>query len=155
MYNIVLFEPRIPQNTGNIARTCAVTGTALHLVKPYAFAITDKNLKRAGLTYWNILDIYEYENFNDFIQRKGPGTVHLLSSKGKAAYTEAVFTDGDYLFFGREDTGVTPEIHEALKEHEWRIPMLDIPEARCLNIATSVGIALFEALRQDRFSHLW
>ena len=154
MYNIVLFEPRIPQNTGNIARTCAVTGCALHLIKPYAFEITERNLRRAGLTYWGILGLYEYENFEDFMNRKKSGTVHLMSSKGTRLYTETVFQDGDYLLFGREDTGVTEEIHTALAANECRIPMLDIPEARCLNIAPSVGIALYEALRQSGFNEL-
>ncbi len=151
MFHIVLFEPRIPQNTGNIARTCAVTGSALHLIKPYAFEINDKNLKRAGLTYWRILELYEYDDFNDFLTSNKGARMFLLSSKATKHYSEAVFQEGDMLIFGREDTGVPEWIHQELRATQLRIPMRSHPEARCINVSTSVGIVLFEALKQNGF----
>lgn len=154
MLHIALFEPRIPQNTGNIARTCAVTGTTLHLIQPYAFEINDRNLKRAGLTYWEILDVREYASFADFIEQNQDKRMFLLSSKGDRTYAEVQYQDGDLLLFGREDTGVPQEVHQFFEGKEVRIPMRHIAEARCLNIATSVGVALYEALRQIDFNGL-
>lgn len=154
MFHIVLFEPRIPQNTGNIARTCAVTGSALHLIKPYAFKINDKNLKRAGLTYWHILELYEYDDFDDFLAKNAGSRKFLLSSKADKQYSDVVFKDGDMLIFGREDTGVPEWIHQELETTQLKIPMISHPEARCINVSTSVGIVLFEALKQNGFPGL-
>lgn len=151
MFHIVLFEPRIPQNTGNIARTCAVTGSALHLIKPYAFEINDRNLKRAGLTYWRILELHEYDNFEQFLSKNEHARMFLLSSKASKPYSEVNFQDGDMLIFGREDTGVPDWIHQKMQNRQLRIPMKLHPEARCINVSTSVGIVLFEALKQNQF----
>lgn len=154
MLNIVLFEPQIPQNTGNIARSCAVTGTRLHLIGPLGFALEDKKMKRAGLTYWELLDVHYYEDFQDFLSKHHQDTIYLLSRKAEKAYTEITFKDEDYLLFGREDTGVSDEVSQYLEERAFRIPMRGIDGARCLNLATSVGIVLYEALRQLDFLDL-
>ena len=154
MINIVLFEPQIPQNTGNIARTCAVTGANLHLIGPLGFTLDDKKMKRAGLTYWDILDVTYYENFDAFWKIHSDKDIFLLSSKGKMNYAEAKFTENCFLLFGREDKGVTEEINEKLKDSAFRVPMLKNSQARCLNLATTVGIALYEALRQLDFENL-
>lgn len=151
MFNVVLYTPQIPQNTGNIARTCAVTGTKLHLIKPLGFLIDDRSLKRAGLDYWRDLDVQLYDSFEDFWEKKGDSAVYLLSSKANRSYTDCSFRDGDYLLFGSETAGVPPKVHELLGENRFRIPMLDNEHARCLNLSNSVGIALYEALRQNSF----
>lgn len=154
MLHIVLYQPRIPQNTGNIARSCVVTGTALHLIKPYAFHINDKHLRRAGLTYWPLVDLHEYDSFEAFMEVHRERRIFLFSSKGDRAYHEVAFRDGDMLLFGREDTGVPEEVHRLFQGRDLRIPMRSIPEARCLNQSASVGIALYEALRQLDFKGL-
>lgn len=154
LLNIVLFEPQIPQNTGNIARTCAVTGTSLHLIGPLGFVLEDKKMKRAGLTYWDILDMHYYESFEAFWQKHSDKRIFLLSSKTTRIYTEAKFKDGDFLLFGREDTGVSDIVSEKLKMHAFRVPMLEKESARCLNLATTAGIVLYEALRQVDFLNL-
>lgn len=154
MFHIVLFEPRIPQNVGNIVRTCAVTGARLHLIKPYGFTITDKRLKRAGLTYWHISDIVEYDNMDSFFIENSDRRMFLLSSRGKKAYSETRFQCDDMFIFGREDTGVPYEIHVRMREHILSIPMRPHPEARCLNLSNSVAIVLYEALRQSNFSEM-
>lgn len=149
--NIVLVEPRIPQNTGNIARTCAATNTRLHLVKPFGFEITDKNLKRAGLDYWHLLDITYYDGLDDFFA-KNNGNFHYCTTKAPRSYADAEFHDEDYLMFGREDAGLPEWL---LKEHLSqciRIPM--ISEARSLNLSNSVAIITYEALRQTGFLSL-
>lgn len=154
MLNIVLFEPQIPQNTGNVARSCAVTGTRLHLIGPLGFALEDKKMKRAGLTYWEILDVHYYKDFQDFWSKHHQDTIYSLSRKAEQAYTEITFKDEDYLLFGREDTGVSDEVSKCLADKAFRIPMRGIEGARCLNLATSVGIVLYEALRQLDFLDL-
>lgn len=154
MVNIVLFQPQIPQNTGNVARTCAVTQSRLHLIGPMGFRIEDKKLKRAGLTYWPLLDITYYDDFDAFKRAHEHDAVFLLSSKGTQLYTEAVFPNDAYLLFGREDAGVPEEVHQWLSTRDYRIPMLALEEARCLNLSTSVGIVLYEALRQQGFKDL-
>ena len=151
MFNIVLFNPQIPQNTGNIARTCAVTGTDLHLIKPLGFKIDDKSLKRAGLDYWKDVNVFVYENFEDFLSKKGEGSIYLLSSKVKANYADCSYKDGDYLLFGSETSGVPDYVHNMLDKNGVRIPMLDNENARCLNLSNSVNIVLYEALRQNNF----
>lgn len=154
MFNVVLVEPRIPQNTGNIARTCAATGCGLHIVKPTAFEITDKNLKRAGLDYWQFLNVQYYEGLDDFFEKTaGPDTrYHYATTKAPHVYTETEFRDNDYLLFGREDAGLPEELLYAHEERCIRIPM--IPEARSLNLSNSVAIIVYEAMRQMGFNNL-
>ena len=142
--NIVLHEPEIPQNTGNIARTCAATGAALHIIKPMGFTIDDKKLKRAGLDYWNELDITYYNNMTDFIEQN-PGNYFFFTTKGKNTYSNITYPDNSYLFFGREDAGKYPE-------RCLRIPMR--PRLRSLNLSNSVAIAVYEVLRQWEFPEL-
>lgn len=154
MLNIVLFEPQIPQNTGNIARTCAVTGTRLHLIGPLGFVLDDKKMKRAGLTYWDILDVTYYENFEAFWALHSDKRIFLLSSKTERKYTDQKFQDEDFLLFGREDTGVSELVSERLGKFALKVPMKEVECARCLNLATTAGIVLYEALRQVDFLDL-
>lgn len=143
--NIVLTEPQIPQNTGNISRTCAVTGATLHLIKPYGFVITDKALKRAGLDYWDKLDIYEYESLDDFFE-KTDGEYYYFTTKGKHVHSDVKYKDNVYILFGREDKGLPEELLYENEEHCVRIPMR--PDLRSLNLSNSVAIATYEILRQ-------
>ena len=154
MFNIVLYEPQIPQNTGNIARTCAITGSRLHLIKPYGFIISDKNLRRAGLDYWRDVEVYEYDNFDEFLISNFNSQIFLLSSKAEKIYTEAVFNDNDFLMFGSETSGVPENIHDKYFNTRLKIPMRNIESARCLNLANSVSLVLYEALRQICFLDL-
>lgn len=150
--NIVLVEPRIPQNVGNIARTCAATGARLHLVEPLGFTIDDKHLKRAGLDYWQYLDISYYSNLEDFLSKNPGAMLRCFSTKAQNCYTEAEYPDGVFLVFGREDKGL-PE--EFLVEHRGncvRIPMKN--GLRSLNLANSVAIGVYETLRQWGFPKL-
>ena len=150
--NIVLVQPEIPQNTGNIARTCAATGTRLHLVKPLGFSLADKYLKRAGLDYWRFLDFTVYESADEFFTKNPTAVCHYLSKKARRRYDEVSYGPEDYLVFGRETKG----LDEALLRREYdsclRIPM--IAEARSLNLSNSVAIVLYEALRQQGFPGL-
>lgn len=145
--HLVLVEPRIPQNTGNISRTCAVTGAALHLVKPYGFEISDRNLKRAGLDYWDKLEIYEYDNLDDFFA-KNNGEFFYFTTKGKKVHSEEDFNPKDnvYLIFGREDKGLPEALLYRNMENCLRIPMRN--DLRSLNLSNSVAIAAYEVLRQ-------
>ncbi len=145
--NIVLLEPQIPQNTGNISRTCAVTGAALHLIKPYGFTITDKQLKRAGLDYWDKLDIYEYDNWDSFASSNN-GSFYFFTTKGLNVHSEVSYPENEsvYIIFGREDKGLPESLLYANKESCVRIPMR--PELRSLNLSNSVAIAAYEVLRQ-------
>lgn len=152
MLNIVLVEPEIPMNTGNIARTCAATGSVLHLVKPLGFDISDKAVKRAGLDYWHLVDVRVYECLDDFFEKTGAQDLYLMSTKAPRAYTEAKFSDGCYLMFGKETRGLPEELLEKHRERAVRIPM--ISEARSLNLANSVAIVTYEALRQQGFPGL-
>jgi len=152
MLNIVLVEPEIPQNCGNIARTCAATGCNLHLIRPLGFDISEKAVKRAGLDYWNLVTVRDYENLEDFFRQNDVRQMWCLSTKAPRCYTEATYEDGCYLFFGKETKGL-PEAF--LAEHYdscVRIPMR--PEARSLNLSNAVAITVFEALRQLAFPHL-
>ena len=151
-FNIVLVEPEIPQNTGNIARTCAATGARLHLVKPMGFEITDKHLKRAGLDYWHLLDITYYENIADFFEKNKNGRFFYSTTKAPKSYTEVEFSDEDFILFGKETKGLPEELLYKDRERCIRIPMID--EARSLNLSNSVAIVLYEALRQTGFSFL-
>ena len=151
-FNIVLHEPQIPQNTGNIARTCAATGARLHIIKPTGFEITDKNLKRAGLDYWYLLDITYYENLDDFFEKNKNITCYYATTKAPNTYCDVTFNDGDYIMFGKETAGLPEELLYKNKQNCIRIPMID--EARSLNLANSVAIVVYEALRQTNFSSL-
>ncbi|MFV0497275.1 MAG: tRNA (cytidine(34)-2'-O)-methyltransferase [Candidatus Fimivivens sp.] len=143
--NIVLIEPQIPQNTGNIARTCAATGARLHLVGPMGFVLDDKKLKRAGLDYWHLLDITQYDNSAEFFAGNG-GPFYYFTTKARQSHSDASYPDGAYLVFGREDAGLPePLLYENSKSCV-RIPMLE--EARSLNLSNTVAVAVFETLRQ-------
>ncbi len=150
--NIVLVEPQIPQNTGNIARTCAATGARLHLVEPMGFHVDDKKLKRAGLDYWHLLDITYYEDLEDFFQKNSDGRFFYFTTKGRHIHTEVSYPDNCYLVFGREDAGLPEEL---LKENEkscLRLPMRS--EARSLNLSNTVAVGVFEVLRQWGYPEL-
>lgn len=149
--NIVLVEPQIPQNTGNISRTCAVTGAKLHLVRPLGFEVTDKNLKRAGLDYWNELDITYYDSLEDFFSQNS-GNFYYFTTKGKNTYSDVKFPDNCYLVFGREDAGLPESLLVKNTESCLRIPMR--PRLRSLNLSNSVAIAVYEVLRQWDFPDL-
>ena len=151
MFNIVLVEPRIPQNTGNIARTCAATGCRLHIVRPTAFQITDKNLKRAGLDYWHLLNVQYYDNLDDFFE-KTKGARYFFATKARYTYAEAKFRDNDFILFGREDAGLPEELLYQNEKQCIRIPMIE--EARSLNLSNSAAIIVYEALRQQGFDNL-
>ena len=152
MLNIVLVEPEIPQNCGNIARTCAATGARLHLIHPLGFDVSEKAVKRAGLDYWHLVQVFEYKDLQDFFSKNEVTQMWCLSTKAPKSYTQANFQDGCYLFFGKETKGL-PE--DFLAEHYdacVRIPMR--PEARSLNLSNAVAITVFEALRQLDFPSL-
>ena len=149
--NIVLVEPEIPQNTGNIARTCKATGSILHIVKPMGFTIDNKKLKRAGLDYWHELDIRYYENLSDFFA-KNEGNFYFATTKGKLRYDEPRYQDGDYLVFGKETRGLPENLLAKHYDTAIRIPMAE--GNRSLNLSNSVAIVLYEALRHNNFFHL-
>ena len=146
MLNIVLVEPEIPQNCGNIARTCAATGCRLHLIRPLGFDISEKAVKRAGLDYWHLVEVFDYENLDDFFAKNDVKQMWCLSTKAPKRYTEAKFADEDYLFFGKETKGLPEDFLEAHRERCIRLPMRQ--EARSLNLSNSVAITVYEALRQ-------
>ena len=152
MLNVVLVEPEIPQNCGNIARTCAATGARLHLIRPLGFDISEKAVRRAGLDYWHLVEVIDYEDLEDFFARNDVRQMWCLSTKAPRCYTEAAFEDGCYLFFGKETRGLPESFLEAHREHCVRIPMRE--EARSLNLSNSVAITVFEALRQLEFPGL-
>ena len=144
--NIVLVEPQIPQNTGNISRTCAVTGARLHLVRPLGFEVTDKHLKRAGLDYWDKLDITYYDNLGDFFDKNRDGNFFYFTTKGRTVHSSVTYPDNAYLVFGREDKGLPEELLYANPDSCVRIPMRS--ELRSLNLSNSAAIAVYEVLRQ-------
>ena len=152
MLNIVLFEPEIPQNTGNIARTCAVTGIRLHLIRPLGFDISDKAVKRAGLDYWHLVDLHVYDGLEDFFQKTGAQDIWLASSKAPRPYTQAAFRDGCYLIFGKETAGLPLALRERYRDRCVRLPM--VSEARSLNLSNTVAVCVYEALRQNGFPGL-
>ena len=152
MLNIVLVAPEIPQNCGNIARTCAATGCRLHLIRPLGFDISEKAVKRAGLDYWNLVEVIDYENLEDFFHRNEVRQMWCLSTKAPRAYTEAAYADGCYLFFGKETKGLPEDFLEAHRDATVRIPMRT--EARSLNLSNAVAITVFESLRHLDFPHL-
>lgn len=150
--NIVLVEPEIPPNTGNVARLCAATGATLHLVKPLGFSIDDKQLKRAGLDYWHLLDIVVYENFEEFEKINSVGARYLATTKGGRAHTDIAYEPGGYLLFGKETKGLAPEILARYPDTAFRLPMH--AEARSLNLSNTVAVVVYEALRQWGFPEL-
>ena len=149
MLHIVLVEPEIPQNTGNIARSCAVTGSKLHLVRPLGFSLDDKHLKRAGLDYWDDLDVHCYDSFDQVEAAFPDGRFFLLSTHASRSYGEVSYRDGDILVFGKETAGLGAALLARRANDAVRIPML--PNQRSLNLSNSVAIVLYEALRQNQF----
>ena len=152
MLNIVLVEPEIPQNCGNIARTCAATGARLHLIRPLGFDISEKAVRRAGLDYWHMVDVRDYENLEDFFAKNQVAQMWCLSTKAPRCYTEADYSDECYLFFGKETKGLPEDFLAEHYDRCVRIPMR--PEARSLNLSNAVAITVFEALRQLSFPDL-
>jgi hypothetical protein len=147
--NIVLHEPEIPANTGNIGRTCVATGTSLHLIKPLGFDISDKAVRRAGMDYWKELDLHVYENFEEFVEKNPGARIYMATTKARKAYTEVEYKENDFIMFGKESAGIPEEILVKYEGTSVRIPM--IGEIRSLNLSNSVSIILYEALRQQDF----
>ena len=147
--NIVLYSPEIPQNTGNISRTCSVTGAALHIIRPIGFEISDKTLKRAGLDYWDTLEVYYYDSYDDFAASHTDAKVYYFSAHAEKRYTDVEYPDNVYLMFGRETAGLPKELVLANLDKALRIPMLE--DRRCLNLSNAVAIAGYEVLRQWDF----
>lgn len=151
--NIVLYQPEIPANTGNIGRTCVATGSVLHLIEPLGFRLTGKELRRAGMDYWEHLDVRRYMNFTEFVEKNltnHPDTkLWMATTKAKKVYTQAQFGESDYIMFGKESAGIPEEILVEYEQTCIRIPMLDT--IRSLNLSNSVSIVLYEALRQQNF----
>lgn len=147
--NIVLLEPEIPQNTGNIGRTCVATGTKLHLIEPMGFRLNEKQIRRAGMDYWKDLDLTVYDSYQDFID-KNPGiTIYMATTKAEKIYNEVRYESNAFIMFGKESAGIPEELLLANKENTIRIPM--IGNMRSLNLGNSVAIILYEALRQNNF----
>lgn len=148
--NIVLHQPEIPANTGNIGRTCVATGTALHLIEPLGFHLDEKSIKRAGMDYWDKLDVTRYMNVQEFREKNPEVKIWYATTKAKRLYTEADFSPGDYIMFGKESAGIPEELLVENEETCIRIPMLE--EIRSLNLSNAVAIVLYEALRQTGFA---
>lgn len=149
--NIVLHEPEIPFNTGAIGRTCVATGTTLHLIEPLGFVLNEKSVKRAGMDYWDKLDVRRYINYEDFLEKNPGAHIYFASTKARHVYTEVSYSDDDFIMFGKESAGIPEEILKANPDDCIRIPML--PEIRSLNLSNSVNIVLYEALRQNDFKN--
>ncbi len=152
MLNIVLVEPEIPMNTGNIARTCAATGSRLHLVRPLGFDISDRAVKRAGLDYWPMVDLHVYDDLDDFFRRNDVTDLWLATTKAPRPYTGAAFRDGCWLLFGKETAGLPLALRQRYRDRCIRLPMR--PGARSLNLANAVAVLTYEALRQTGFPGL-
>ena len=152
MLNIVLFEPEIPANTGNIGRTCVATNTRLHLIEPLGFRLNEKAIKRAGMDYWDDLDVTTYIDYNDFLEKNPGAKIYMATTKASKVYTEAKFEPDCYIMFGKESAGIPEEILVEHKENCIRIPM--VGDIRSLNLGNSVAVVLYEALRQNGFSHM-
>ena len=152
MLNIVLVEPEIPQNCGNIARTCAATGSRLHLIRPLGFDISDRAVKRAGLDYWSLVDLHVYESLDDFFARHPDPDLWLTTTRARLRYCDAPYRDGCWLFFGKETAGLPLDLRERFRERCIRLPMID--EARSLNLSNTVAVCVYEALRQNHFPGL-
>lgn len=152
MINIVLHEPEIALNTGNIGRSCVATGAALHLIEPFGFVIDDKRIKRAGMDYWDKLDLHRYDDYQDFLSMNPSAKVYMATTKAKKRYDEVEFHDGDFIMFGKESAGIPEEILVDNEDNCIRIPMRS--NIRSLNLANSVAIILYEAMRQTGFQDL-
>ena len=150
--NIVLYEPEIPANTGNIGRTCVATGTRLHLIEPLGFQLTEKALKRAGMDYWKDLDVTTYVKYEDFLRRNPGAKIYMATTKGQNVYTDVAYEEDCYIMFGKESAGIPEEILAHHRADCVRIPMMD--EIRSLNLSNSVAVVLYEALRQNHFSQM-
>ena len=150
--NIVLFQPEIPQNTGNIGRTCVATDTVLHLIEPLGFRLDEKSLKRAGMDYWSQLDVRRYMNFEEFLEKNPGAKIWMATTKAKHVYSDVTFGENDFIMFGKESAGIPEEILVDYEETCIRIPML--PDIRSLNLSNSVAICLYEALRQQNFASM-
>ncbi|MCR4674992.1 MAG: tRNA (uridine(34)/cytosine(34)/5-carboxymethylaminomethyluridine(34)-2'-O)-methyltransferase TrmL [Lachnospiraceae bacterium] len=150
--NIVLYEPEIPGNTGNIGRTCYATGTRLHLIEPLGFILNDKTLQRAGMDYWKNLDVIRYDDWQDFLDRNPDAKIYYATTKGKHVHTDVHYEEDAYIMFGPESRGIPEEILVEHPDECVRIPM--VGETRSLNLSNSVAIILYEALRQNNFSQM-
>ena len=150
MFNIVLFEPEIPPNTGNIIRLCANTGCQLHLIKPLGFDMEEKALRRAGLDYHEWANVRIHENYADFLEKEKPATLYALTTKGKTTHSEAQFKDGDFLMFGPETRGLPEEVRLSIPFEQWlRLPMMQ--DSRSMNLSNTVAVMIFEAWRQNGY----
>ncbi len=150
--NIVLLEPEIPQNTGNIIRTCVATGAKLHLIEPLGSKLEEKNIRRAGLDYWDLVDVSKYVNFEDFVLQNPTAILYMATTKASQTYTEVSYDKDAFIMFGKESAGIPEEILVKYKETSIRIPMLE--QMRSLNLSNSVAIVLYEALRQHNFTQM-
>lgn len=150
--NIVFIEPEIPHNTGSVARTCALTKTSLHLVKPLGFSVDDKHMKRAGLDYWNLVDIHYYNSFDEVLDKNPNSTFYFATTKTNNKYSDFKYKDNDFFVFGKETKGLPEELLNKNKTTTIRIPMIDL--GRSLNLSNSANIILYEALRQLNFSDI-
>lgn len=151
MMNIVLYEPEMPANTGNIGRTCVATGAKLHLIEPLGFRLSDKMIKRAGMDYWYDLDVTTYMSYEDFLEKNPNAKIYMATTKSKQKYTDVHYEDDCYIMFGKESAGIPEELLLENKENCIRIPMLS--DIRSLNLSNSVSIVLYEALRQNQFTN--
>ena len=152
MLNIVLYEPEIPANTGNIGRTCAATGTRLHLIEPLGFKLNEKSLKRAGMDYWKDLDVTTYVDYADFLEKNPGAKIYMATTKAEHVYSDVQYEDDCYIMFGKESAGIPEEILVENRENCVRIPMMG--DIRSLNLGNSVAVVLYEALRQNQFAHM-
>ncbi len=154
MLHVVLYRPQIPQNTGSISRTCAVTGTKLHLIRDFSFSIESSAVKRAGLDYWDMLYLEVHENLEAFLQKYGDKDIYLCSKFGEKRYCDVEYKDDTFIIFGREQTGLPECLHQLFKNRVVRVPMQDVEGARSLNLSNTVSLVLYEALRQNDFFNL-
>ncbi len=152
--NIVLYQPEIPPNTGTIARSCAITGMKLHLIKPLGFDIDEKAVKRAGLDYWHLLDLEVHENLEEFLEKYGENEIFLSTTKATKYYADAKFKEGCFIMFGKETAGLPSSLHDKYQDTQIKIPMMSKEGIRSLNLSNSVNIVAFEALRQLGFPGL-
>ena len=150
--NIVLYEPEIPANTGNIGRTCVATGTRLHLIEPLGFSLGEKEIRRAGMDYWKDLDVTVYKNYQEFLEKNPGAKIYMATTKGKHVYTEVNYESDCYIMFGKESAGIPEEVLVDHPDECVRIPM--VGETRSLNLSNSVAIVLYEALRQNQFDQM-
>ncbi len=150
--NIILHQPEIPANTGNIGRTCVATGTVLHLIEPLGFRLNEKEIKRAGMDYWEHLKVHRYMNFQEFLEKNPNAKIWMATTKAKHSYTDVTFGENDFIMFGKESAGIPEEILVDYEDTCIRIPMLD--KIRSLNLSNSVSIVLYEALRQNNFAQM-